>query len=338
MNRRLMTYPLVAFAALVAALLGKLADLDALGRYGLGAGVLVVSLGGLLVWSEGLLDSRRKVSIQRLFVYDDTHQLLQRRLSHKGRLMLPLFGVRTRGKLPTVSSKARALGLALAAVGLDLVVTFSGLEVVGLRLFGWLGVLQVVCLTLAGSLVLSVYERRKRRLKRDLAVVRADIFADALAARYNIVNELHLSAAEASERHAAAGGDSEAAYRLSLLLELRGDRAGARRVWQRMEAAWRLNDEDGDPRAASHLGNVLAERGDLDSARAAWERAAERGDNEAWLYLGVLFANQGDIYAARSALRHCDDRRFQLATRHLHEAFDDLTTETSSSPDAEESY
>jgi hypothetical protein len=61
-SRRLATYPLIATAALAASVAGRLADLNALARYGVDAAVLVISVSCLLVWSERLLTSRPLVS------------------------------------------------------------------------------------------------------------------------------------------------------------------------------------------------------------------------------------------------------------------------------------
>ena len=58
---------------------------------------------------------------------------------------------------------------------------------------------------------------------------------------------------------------------LGILLEDRGDVAGA-------EAAYRRADARGDPTGASHLGALLEVHGDVPGAVAAYHRADERGD------------------------------------------------------------
>ena len=58
-DRRLATYPIVSFGALGSAVAGQLAGLGSVGRYGLGAAVLVVSVAGALVWSEVLVSGAR---------------------------------------------------------------------------------------------------------------------------------------------------------------------------------------------------------------------------------------------------------------------------------------
>ncbi|MBV9947381.1 MAG: hypothetical protein JOZ69_11070 [Myxococcales bacterium] len=57
-----------------------------------------------------------------------------------------------------------------------------------------------------------------------------------------------------------------------MLLELRGDIAGA-------EAAYRRADERGDPVGSFKLGGLLEERNDFAGAAAAYGRASERGQS-----------------------------------------------------------
>jgi peptidoglycan hydrolase-like protein with peptidoglycan-binding domain len=95
-------------------------------------------------------------------------------------------------------------------------------------------------------------------------------------------------------------GDA-AAFNLGLLLEERGDLAGA-------EAAYRRADQRGHGAAASNLGVLLEERGAPAEAEAAYRRADQRGDATAAFNLGVLLEERGDPAGAEAAYRRADQR------------------------------
>ena len=87
---------------------------------------------------------------------------------------------------------------------------------------------------------------------------------------------------------AYAGGDRDAAWRLALVQEWRGDLDGLR---DRADA--------GDRYAADRLARVLAKRGDLDGLRAR----ADAGDTNAVLRLALWLEQRGDLDGAMQVLR-----------------------------------
>ncbi|HXO06998.1 MAG TPA: hypothetical protein VN880_03160, partial [Solirubrobacteraceae bacterium] len=69
------------------------------------------------------------------------------------------------------------------------------------------------------------------------------------------------------------------------------------------EAAYRSADELGHAAAASNLGLLLENNGDLDGAELAYRRAADRGDVAGMFNLGALLEQQGDLDGAEKAYR-----------------------------------
>ena len=69
------------------------------------------------------------------------------------------------------------------------------------------------------------------------------------------------------------------------------------------EAAFRRGDERGDGGAASALGILLERRGDLAGAEAAFRRGDERGDGAAAHNLGLLLERRGDLLGAEAAFQ-----------------------------------
>ncbi len=99
----------------------------------------------------------------------------------------------------------------------------------------------------------------------------------------------------------AVNGEATAAFNLGVLLEERGDLAGA-------EAAYRRADEAGHGAAASNLGVLLEERGASAQAEAAYRRAVGRGDATAAFNLGVVLEERGELAGAEAAYRRADER------------------------------
>jgi TIR domain len=122
-------------------------------------------------------------------------------------------------------------------------------------------------------------------------------------------------------RHAADGGDRDAAFELAWLLADRGDLDGAIQLLQapadagdgwaasqlarllaRLLArrgdldALRARADAGDGPAASELAGLLADRGDLDALRAR----ADTGDKHAARRLAMLLASRGDLDQLRA--------------------------------------
>ncbi len=108
---------------------------------------------------------------------------------------------------------------------------------------------------------------------------------------------------DAAAAHARADhpGEATAAFNLGVLLEERGDLAGA-------AAAYRRADEHGHGAAASNLGVLLEESGASAQAEAAYRRADQRGDAAAAFNLGVLLEERGDLADAEAAYRRADQR------------------------------
>jgi hypothetical protein len=75
------------------------------------------------------------------------------------------------------------------------------------------------------------------------------------------------------------------------------------------EAAYRRGDERGDGVAARNLGIMLERRGDLAGAEAAYRRGDERGDGVAAAALGILLERRWDLAGAEAAYRRGDERR-----------------------------
>ena len=101
-----------------------------------------------------------------------------------------------------------------------------------------------------------------------------------------------------------------AASNLGALLQQRGDLEGA-------ETAYRRGDERGYGTAASNLGVLLQQRGDLEGAEAAYRRGDERGHGAAAAGVGVLLAQRGDLEGAEAAWRRGDERGDGAAASNL---------------------
>ncbi|MFL5830032.1 MAG: peptidoglycan-binding protein [Solirubrobacteraceae bacterium] len=123
-------------------------------------------------------------------------------------------------------------------------------------------------------------------------------------------HEVGAMSAETAYRVDASLGDADAAFRLGVLLEERGDLAGAR-------GAYEAADERGHTGGASNLGVLLAEAGDLAGAAAAYRRADERGDANAAFNLGVMSEQEGDTTGACAAYRRADQRGHAEAAANL---------------------
>ena len=74
-------------------------------------------------------------------------------------------------------------------------------------------------------------------------------------------------------------------------------------------SAYPAGDNRGDPAAASDLGALLEQHGDIDGARAAYRRADDRGDPRGAFNLGALLAREGDLAGARDAFRRASGRK-----------------------------
>jgi peptidoglycan hydrolase-like protein with peptidoglycan-binding domain len=108
-------------------------------------------------------------------------------------------------------------------------------------------------------------------------------------------------AAELAFRQADELGDPAAASNLGVLLEQRGDLAAA-------EAAYRRADARGSAHGAFNLAGLLHDRGDLQGAMWAYRRADIRGDGTAASNLARLLASHGDPDAAEDAFARAEDR------------------------------
>jgi tetratricopeptide (TPR) repeat protein len=101
-----------------------------------------------------------------------------------------------------------------------------------------------------------------------------------------------------------------AAFKLGQLLAERGDIDGARTAYQ--QAIHSRHPEQG-PKAAVQLGLLIAKHGDVDGARAAYELAIDSShpDQAPWaaVGLGLLLAAQGDTEDARAAYQQAIDSR-----------------------------
>lgn len=108
--------------------------------------------------------------------------------------------------------------------------------------------------------------------------------------------------AEAAFRRSRDRGSLEASVSLGKLLIDKGDRTGA-------EAAWRHADLGGSAAGAANLGRFLyVELGDIKGAEAAWRRADDRGSIEGAMNLGVILAERGDAAGAEEAWQRADAR------------------------------
>jgi hypothetical protein len=117
----------------------------------------------------------------------------------------------------------------------------------------------------------------------------------------DVLSPAELDAELEPYRRADAAGDPEAATKLGVLLEQRGDIKGAL-------AAYRRADRRGSVSGSFNLGCLLAEMGEVEEAKAALRRADERGDAAGASNLGVLLERQGDLDGALAAYRRADER------------------------------
>jgi hypothetical protein len=92
-----------------------------------------------------------------------------------------------------------------------------------------------------------------------------------------------------------------AASNLGVMLKQLGDVEGA-------EAAFRRGDERGSGAAAFNLGVLLRQRDDLEGTEAAFRRSDERGSGDAASNLGLLLKGRGDLEGAEAAFRRGDGR------------------------------
>lgn len=115
---------------------------------------------------------------------------------------------------------------------------------------------------------------------------------------------------EAALRRADENGEPAAATELGLLLERRGDLAGA-------ESAYRRSDRRGDARGAFNLGRLLAARGDLPAAAVAYRRAEKGGEPAGATSLGTLLEQLGDPVGAAAAYGRAGDRGHAAGAVHL---------------------
>jgi hypothetical protein len=74
------------------------------------------------------------------------------------------------------------------------------------------------------------------------------------------------------------------------------------------EAAYRRATDRGYGAAATNLGVLLEEHGDLDEAEAAYRRAVEDGVAAASFNLGVMLEERGERAAAEEAYRRAEER------------------------------
>ena len=106
--------------------------------------------------------------------------------------------------------------------------------------------------------------------------------------------------AEPAWHHAAAGGDTDALVYLGLLLDDRGDSAGAQ-IWYRRAA------DAGNTDAMLNLGNLLVAREDAAGAEAWYRKAADAGNVGAMNNLGLLMRQSGHIADAERWYRKAID-------------------------------
>jgi peptidoglycan hydrolase-like protein with peptidoglycan-binding domain/tetratricopeptide (TPR) repeat protein len=109
------------------------------------------------------------------------------------------------------------------------------------------------------------------------------------------------------DAHVDDAGD---AFDLGLLLEEKGNLAGA-------QAAYHRAEENGHGPAASNLGVLLHERGASSEAEAAYCRADEYGDATGAFNLGVLLQERGAVAEAESAYRRAEQRGYAAAASNL---------------------
>ena len=118
-----------------------------------------------------------------------------------------------------------------------------------------------------------------------------------LAARHHDPDALQTASVESTEsayRDGDEAGEAGAAFNLGVLLQGRGDFAGALAAYQRAEGR-------GDPDAAFNLGVLLYDTGDIDGAEAAWRRSLQRGHLRAAANLRYLDGRDRDLDQARDA-------------------------------------
>ena len=164
----------------------------------------------------------------------------------------------------------------------------------------WPVALVVVGLLCLAALVSGVWLVARRRRAAKAAVQPAVVDPVASGPASSRTPE-YGEAAELDYRSADQRGDAVAASNLGVILERRGDLAGA-------EAAYRRADARGSAEGAFNLAGLLLERGDADAGMAALHRADLRGDAAAAATLGLLLVEKGDEAGACDAYSRADER------------------------------
>lgn len=182
----------------------------------------------------------------------------------------------------------------------------------GVSVTDWVEVLGALGL---GLLAAGWYWRRRPSTPTAASPVAAGNGAAAAVLQHHAdrsapAQEAGAMSAETAYRVDAGLGDADAAFRLGVLLEERGDTAGAR-------GAYEAADERGHAGGASNLGVLLAEEGDVAGAVAAYRRADERGDANAAFNLGVMSEEEGDTTSACAAYGRADERGHAEAAANL---------------------
>lgn len=166
-------------------------------------------------------------------------------------------------------------------------------------------------------------------------------------------NDGALEKLEDSARLGAESGDGQQAHNLGVLLERRGDVAGAIEAYERglqlgnasagfnlgllrerqgelREAVLALAHSDlaGHAMAPCALGDLLLQQGNASGAEAAYRRSAARGHVPAYGHLGSLLRDNGDVRGAerafeRGALSGDAEAMFMLGSLYMGQ-FDDL--------------
>ena len=163
-------------------------------------------------------------------------------------------------------------------------------------------VLGVICLaTLLGGVLLIDRRRRAAKLRAVPSEYAGGPVAAAELAHGDAHDDRHGDAND--DRHGDAHddrhGDPVAASNRGVLLEDRGDLAGA-------EDAYREADAGGSADGAFNLAGLLFDRGEVEEAMAAYSRAEERGDPIAAATLGMLLFKRGDTAAAEEVYGRAD--------------------------------
>jgi peptidoglycan hydrolase-like protein with peptidoglycan-binding domain/TPR repeat protein len=159
----------------------------------------------------------------------------------------------------------------------------------------------LICLLALISGVWLIDRRRRRTSNAAVVQPAGSDKAPAVSSGLAASTEAHGPVEAAELVDAEDQDDAVAASNLGVLLERRGDLAGA-------EASYRQADARGSADGAFNLAGLLLERGDVEAAMAAYHRADERGDAMAAATLGLLLLEQGDEVAALDAYARADER------------------------------